>query len=104
MYEHEKWDPESFIYLISYVIIIIVVSTFFLVDTVAVNSLPNFTADPNPSRDVPLPLHQATIHLNCEHSDLIHQGYLDALMGRYSQKYIYIISGFTNKCNHISIY
>ncbi|KAK3095781.1 hypothetical protein FSP39_019008 [Pinctada imbricata] len=53
---------------------------------VAVKEIPNFTADPNTTPGQPMPHHRCTIHLNCEHTDLIHQGYLDAQAGIYSQK------------------
>ncbi|XP_041370100.1 pyridine nucleotide-disulfide oxidoreductase domain-containing protein 2-like [Gigantopelta aegis] len=48
---------------------------------VAVNKLPNFTADPNTSDDQAMPHHQATIHLNCEHSKLIDEAYFDCQRG-----------------------
>ncbi|XP_029653702.2 pyridine nucleotide-disulfide oxidoreductase domain-containing protein 2-like [Octopus sinensis] len=53
---------------------------------VAVKELPNFTADPNTKKNTPMPHHQCTIHLNCEHTDLIHQAYLDAQNGYPSRK------------------
>ncbi|GAB1602773.1 pyridine nucleotide-disulfide oxidoreductase domain-containing protein 2-like [Argonauta hians] len=53
---------------------------------VAVKELPNFTADPNIKRNTAMPHHQCTIHLNCEHTDLIHQAYLDAQNGYPSRK------------------
>ncbi|CAG2186099.1 Pyridine nucleotide-disulfide oxidoreductase domain-containing protein 2 [Mytilus edulis] len=52
---------------------------------VAVNELPNFLADPNKQKGEIMPHHRATIHLNCEHSDLIHDGYLDAQRGTFSK-------------------
>ena len=51
---------------------------------VALNKLPNFLADPNTS-DSPLPHHQATIHLNCEETQMIEQAYIDATAGRWSR-------------------
>lgn len=33
-----------------------------------------------------MPHHRATIHLNCEHSDLIHDGYIEAQQGRFSRR------------------
>jgi len=51
---------------------------------VALNKLPNFLADPNTSDDSPQPHHQATIHLNCEESQMIEDAYTDAKSGRYS--------------------
>ena len=57
---------------------------------VAVSSLPNFSADPSldrKSRAVEVrPHHQATIHINCEHSQLIHDAYVDAVTGRWSTR------------------
>lgn len=52
----------------------------------AVNKLPDFLADPNIDEKTAMPHHQSTIHINCEHSELIHQAYLDAQMGRASSK------------------
>ena len=54
---------------------------------VAVNKLPNFLADPNEKGDTPLPHHRGTVHMNCEHTGLIHEAYLDALQGRCSHRY-----------------
>ncbi|XP_033756901.1 pyridine nucleotide-disulfide oxidoreductase domain-containing protein 2-like [Pecten maximus] len=53
---------------------------------VALKELPNFVADPNIRKNEVMPHHRATIHLNCEHSDLIHDGFLDAQAGRFSSK------------------
>nr|XP_022344034.1 pyridine nucleotide-disulfide oxidoreductase domain-containing protein 2-like [Crassostrea virginica] len=53
---------------------------------VALSRLPDFTADPNVSRNEPMPHHQCTIHLNCEHTQLIHDAFLDAQLGTYSKK------------------
>lgn len=52
---------------------------------VAVKEIPNFLADPNIKQEVVMPHHRATIHLNCEHSELIHDAYLDAQQGRFSK-------------------
>jgi phytoene dehydrogenase-like protein len=52
---------------------------------VAVSRLPNFLADPV-SDNQPGPQHRGTIHLNCENSQLIHDAYLDAMMGNWSKK------------------
>lgn len=52
---------------------------------VAVKELPNFLADPNKQKGEVMPHHRATIHLNCEHSDLIHDAYLDAQQGTFSK-------------------
>lgn len=52
---------------------------------VAVKELPNFLADPNRQKGEVMPHHRATIHLNCEHSDLIHDAYLDAQRGTFSK-------------------
>lgn len=51
---------------------------------VAVNALPNFTASPSNPDGTPSPHHQCTIHLNCESIHQIHDAYLDAQRGRYS--------------------
>ncbi|XP_060073027.1 pyridine nucleotide-disulfide oxidoreductase domain-containing protein 2-like [Ylistrum balloti] len=53
---------------------------------VAVKELPNFVADPNIKKNEVMPHHRATIHLNCEHSDLIHDGFLEAQAGKFSSK------------------
>ncbi|XP_061180504.1 pyridine nucleotide-disulfide oxidoreductase domain-containing protein 2-like [Saccostrea echinata] len=53
---------------------------------VALSRLPDFTADPNVQKNEPMPHHQCTIHLNCEHTQLIHDAYLDAQLGMYSKK------------------
>ena len=52
----------------------------------AVDRIPNFTADPNKVENEPMPHHRCTIHLNCENSDLIHESYLDAQRGRLPEK------------------
>ncbi|CAM1296679.1 PYROXD2 (predicted) [Pycnogonum litorale] len=46
---------------------------------VAVDALPNFKADPNRVRNEPEPHHQCTIHLNCEHMDIVERAYQDAI-------------------------
>ncbi|OWF40195.1 pyridine nucleotide-disulfide oxidoreductase domain-containing protein 2-like [Mizuhopecten yessoensis] len=53
---------------------------------VALKELPNFVADPNTRKNEVMPHHRATIHLNCEHSDLIHDGFLEAQEGKFSSK------------------
>ena len=53
---------------------------------VALDKIPNFLADPNTSSDGVMPHHQATIHLNCEDSDMIEQAYNDAKSGIYSRQ------------------
>ncbi|KAK3762322.1 hypothetical protein RRG08_006065 [Elysia crispata] len=53
---------------------------------VAVDRLPNFTADPNTKGSEPMPHHQCTIHLNCEESSLIHDSYLDAQQGKITKR------------------
>ncbi|ESO95151.1 hypothetical protein LOTGIDRAFT_117673 [Lottia gigantea] len=53
---------------------------------VAVNKVPNFLADPNTTSDCIMPHHQTTIHINCEHSDLIHRAYLDSQHDHYSKE------------------
>ncbi|CAF0707112.1 unnamed protein product [Brachionus calyciflorus] len=44
----------------------------------AVNQLPNFTADPNLRGNTPMPHHQSTIHINCENMQLIDDAYTEA--------------------------
>ena len=63
-----------------------IISNYFIIFTVAVKELPNFLADPNKQKGEIMPHHRATIHLNCEHSDLIHDGYLDAQQGKFSKR------------------
>ncbi|KAK7479361.1 hypothetical protein BaRGS_00029439, partial [Batillaria attramentaria] len=53
---------------------------------VAVDRVPNFTADPNIRDNEPMPHHRCTIHLNCEDSALIHEAYLDAQRGQLPAK------------------
>ncbi|KAK7110479.1 pyridine nucleotide-disulfide oxidoreductase domain-containing protein 2-like [Littorina saxatilis] len=53
---------------------------------VAVDRIPNFTADPNVRDKEPMPHHRCTIHLNCEDSALIHDAYLDAQRGELPTK------------------
>ena len=52
---------------------------------VALDRIPNFLADPNSSSDGVMPHHQATIHLNCEDSEMIEWAYSDAKSGIYSR-------------------
>ena len=60
-------------------------SVFLL--SVALSGLPNFSGHiPNFSQGTPSPHHQCTIHLNCESTELIHQAYLPALQGHYSDR------------------
>ena len=51
---------------------------------VALDKIPNFLADPNESRESVMPHHQATIHLNCEESEMIEEAYTDAKSGVWS--------------------
>lgn len=44
----------------------------------AVNKLPNFTADPNLFDNKPMPHHQCTIHFNCENMQLLDEAFLQA--------------------------
>lgn len=53
---------------------------------VAVSRLPNFIADPNRNGERPMPHHRATVHLNTETTEMLHEAYLDAANGRYSRK------------------
>lgn len=54
---------------------------------VAVNKLPNFTADPNTRGEEPMPHHRCTIHLNCENSQMLEDAFQDAQKGGiYSKK------------------
>jgi len=53
---------------------------------VAVDALPDFTADPNTETGRVMPHHRATIHLNCENSSMIEEAYRDATQGSYSRK------------------
>ncbi|RNA16878.1 pyridine nucleotide-disulfide oxidoreductase domain-containing 2 [Brachionus plicatilis] len=46
----------------------------------AVNKLPNFTANPNLSHNKPMPHHQCTIHINCENMQLLDDAFLEAKM------------------------
>ena len=57
-----------------------------MLPTVAVDRVPNFTADPNVHDNEPMPHHQCTIHLNCEDSALIHEAYLDAQRGQLPKR------------------
>lgn len=65
---------------------------------VAVNKLPNFVADPNTSSS-PLPHHQCTVHLNTENVALVHAGYVDALAGRWSTKYVLVMLAIQKRQN-----
>lgn len=54
---------------------------------VAVDKLPNFLANPNIKENEPMPHHRCTIHMNCEHMDLLEDAYVEAANeGRYSSK------------------
>lgn len=53
---------------------------------VAVNQLPNFLADPNIEQNTPMPHHRATVHMNCEDTEMIVDAYKDALQGNFSRK------------------
>ncbi|PNF33209.1 Pyridine nucleotide-disulfide oxidoreductase domain-containing protein 2 [Cryptotermes secundus] len=53
---------------------------------VAVNKLPNFLADPCEKENEPMPLHQCTIHVNCENTEIINQSYNCALNGDISDR------------------
>lgn len=44
----------------------------------AVNKLPNFTANPNINENQPMPHHQCTIHINCENMQLLDDAYIEA--------------------------
>uniref|UniRef100_A0A3Q3BG78 Pyridine nucleotide-disulfide oxidoreductase domain-containing protein 2 n=2 Tax=Kryptolebias marmoratus TaxID=37003 RepID=A0A3Q3BG78_KRYMA len=52
---------------------------------VAIDKLPNFLAFPTPD-DKPAPLHQCSIHLNCESVDVLETAYKDAVNGRPSAR------------------
>ena len=56
--------------------------------SVAVNKIPNFLANPNSSENAVMPHHRCTIHLNCEHSSLIHDAYLAAQAGSYAKRWV----------------
>ena len=60
--------------------------------SVALSGLPNFSCSPNPPGGGPAPHHQCTIHLNTEHSDMIHQAFLDAEQGKWSTRYTHTIA------------
>ncbi|XP_071827699.1 pyridine nucleotide-disulfide oxidoreductase domain-containing protein 2-like isoform X1 [Apostichopus japonicus] len=53
---------------------------------VAVNKLPNFTALPNVSENVPGPHHSCTIHLNCESMNMINEAYSSAMAGELPKR------------------
>ena len=42
---------------------------------IAVDAIPDFLADPNTSPGTVMPHHRATIHLNCEESEMIEEAY-----------------------------
>ncbi|KJH50051.1 hypothetical protein DICVIV_03772 [Dictyocaulus viviparus] len=50
---------------------------------VAVRELPSFLCSPNFGK-YPMPHHQATIHINCEHIDIIHEASRDFTNGKWS--------------------
>lgn len=56
--------------------------------SVAVDRLPDFLAAPNDARGQPLPHHQCSIHLNCEHTTLLHQAFEDAMDGWPSHRWV----------------
>jgi hypothetical protein len=66
--------------------ILVILYIFFYIFSVAVKEIPNFLADPNTQKGEVMPHHRATIHLNCEHSDLIHDAFIDAQQGRFSTR------------------
>ena len=51
---------------------------------VAVNRLPNFTCLPNPTPDRPQPIHSASIHINSESIEEIHQAFVEGANKRAS--------------------
>lgn len=53
---------------------------------VAVNRLPNFLANPNIKDNEVMPHHRATIHVNCENTEILHQAYLEGTMGTWSKR------------------
>ena len=54
---------------------------------IAVNKIPDFLADPNTPEGSVMPHHRATIHMNCEQSDMIEEAYRDAKeRGTFSKK------------------
>ena len=55
-------------------------------NTVAVDRLPNFTADPYRPGDLCPPWHRGSIHLNCENVKGIHEAYTDASLGSWSRR------------------
>ena len=66
---------------------------------VALDKIPNFLADPNSSSDGVMPHHQATIHLNCEDSDMIERAYNDAKSGIYSRQ---VTTNFSNRLKKLN--
>jgi len=74
--------------ILCYVLLILVSNMFPHHNfTVAVNKLPNFLADPCEKANQPLPLHQCTIHINCENTEMITQAYNCALDGNISDRW-----------------
>lgn len=53
---------------------------------VAVDRLPNFKAAPSNADGTPSPHHRCTIHLNSETTAEVHDAYIDAQRGRYSDE------------------
>lgn len=58
--------------------------------TVALNSIPNFEADPNTSSGKVMPHHQCTIHLNCESVDDILTAHAEGSTGAFPERYDYL--------------
>jgi len=55
--------------------------------SVAVNKLPDILASPSSTSDNrPMPHHRGSIHLNVESMGMIHQAFVDATHGNYSQR------------------
>ena len=57
---------------------------------VAVDRAPNFSALPNKSNNEIGEQHKGTIHLNCEHMQLVHLAYMDAVNGIPSKLWVKI--------------
>ncbi|XP_074195347.1 pyridine nucleotide-disulfide oxidoreductase domain-containing protein 2 isoform X1 [Rhinolophus sinicus] len=76
----QEWLPEEFVERISQLDTQSPV-TKINGPSVAVDRLPDFLAAPNAARGQPLPHHQCSIHLNCEHTALLHQAFEDAMDG-----------------------
>ncbi|KAI5706721.1 hypothetical protein M8J76_016737 [Diaphorina citri] len=53
---------------------------------VALKSIPNFLADPNPSENTVQPHHHGSIHLNCEDMQQVFDAYQDATQGIPSRR------------------